>query len=40
MDLLGVELAGLGSLHQLDDIIERSGLIEPTPERLANESPR
>ena len=40
MDLLGVELAGLASLHQLDGIIERSGPIEPTAERLANEGPR
>ena len=40
MDLLGMELAGLASLYQFDNIIERSGPIESTAERLANEGLR
>ena len=40
MDLLGVELAGLTSLHQLNGVDERRGPVEPTAKRLADEGPR
>ena len=39
MDLLSVKLAGLASLHKLNGVVERRGLIESTAERLANEGP-
>ena len=40
MDLLGVELAGFTSLHQLNGVAERRGLVEPAAKRLANKGSR
>ena len=39
VNLLGVELIGFTSLHQLDCIAECCRLIKPTAKRLANEGP-
>ena len=38
-DSIGMELAGLASLHKFDSVIERSGPIETTAECLADEGP-
>ena len=39
MDLLSVKLAGLASLHKLNDVVERRGPVESTTEYLPDESP-
>ena len=37
MDLLGMELAGFLSLHQLDCVVECRRPVEPAAERLAHQ---